>query len=181
MNESNSKPGRTSARKWLIFGLATLVVVFVPAASWSLRRAYYRNAAIAAIEKAGGWIDTRSAFDKPYWLSVIAEEFLPGRIDTIGFDRVSVTHEMAKHLAWLSETETLYLGNVTLPESSLSFVESMDELQTLLISHTALSDSELADLPANLKQLWLDGVEIGDEGLRHEWHCRCCFCAQFSQ
>ena len=172
MNESNGKPGRTSARKWLIFGLATLVVIFVAAASWNLRRAYYRNAAIAAIEKAGGWIDTRPAFDKPYWLSVIAEEFLPGRIDTIGFDRVGITHEMAKHLAWLSETKTLYLGDVTLSESSLSFAESMDELQTLLIRHAALPDSELADLPANLKELWLDGVEIGDEGLTHIFRYR---------
>jgi len=167
MSESNPRPPNASIGKWLAIGLTTLVVLFLVATSYGLRRARHRSAALVAIQDTGGWFWTRPAVDVPTWLHPVTDRWLSECIDTVGIRNEDLFTDMENLLPWLSETRMLHLESVALPATGLSFIESMDDLQGLRCDQTRLSNVDLEYLPANLDFLYMRGTGISDEGFQH--------------
>jgi len=138
-------------------GLIVLVLVIGAGLGWIVRSARIQREAVAAIERAHGWV----AYDfeclnrdgmaegkrwMPRWLE-----------DLIGVDYFS--HVTAVWL-WRSRTAT---------DATFAQVERLTQVQQLELAQSSISDADLAHLKGltSLSQLGLSGTRVTDAGLAH--------------
>jgi hypothetical protein len=156
---SHADPAPHPWRRYLRFsvrGLIVVVLVIGGGLGWVIREAHIQRDAVAAIEKAGGWVrydwEWRNGNSIPG-----GQPWAPGRlVDLIGVDYFG--HVVA---VWFWPS----LGT----DGTLVHVGRLTRLQMLFVSSPSVRGVGLAHLKglANLSGLDLSGSEVSDVGLAH--------------
>lgn len=172
-------PGRRhSARLGLAAFVATTLLV-AAVASWFVARHRERNAAIAAIEELGGWVEYGPMF--PDWIDRWGGDWLPQRLETVNLvyhytdkgkriEGTLATDEALPHVARLHGLRRLLLHQGQVTDKSLGYVKQLRGLEELFIwDGHRVGDAGVAHLTSlpRLRYLHLSNSRITDQSLRH--------------
>jgi len=157
-----SVQAKPSTRPWWSYvrfsvrGLIVLVLVIGGWLGWMVRSARIQRDAVAAIEKAGGWIKYDWEWSNrndipggkpwaPRWL-----------VDLIGVD-------------FFGHVTAVIIVSLPATDAAVAAVGRLRRLQVLVVSDSAVTDAGLVHLKGltNLSALILDGAHVTDAGLVH--------------
>ncbi len=175
-----SKPLAPPWRRFLRFsvrGLIVLVLLIGVWLGWLVRSARIQREAVAAIERAGGWIayDLEPSLGGAYleqkqwtssWLAnVIGVDYFR-HVCTVGVTPSGTAAELAQ-VGRLTRLKRLSLYGSFVSDAGLAHLRSLSELTFLDLSNTNVSDAGLAQLTdlTDLTHLELSSTRISDKGL----------------
>ena len=170
-------------RRWFQYSLRTLFIIttlVAIACSWyvcEMQKAAKRRAAIAEIEKQGGYVyyydasNPRTMGEPPRWFSLLrrlhGDEHL-GNAVIVGMSRPITDSELV-YLKGLTKLEHLYLVRLQVTDAGLIHLRDLTKLKGLWICGTQVTDAGLVNLEGltNLEYLDLNDTQITDAGLEH--------------
>ena len=155
--------------------LMLLVVVVAIPCSWlsvELKAAREQNAAVEAIQKAGGWVECNEGYD-PNGLVPVAlldgwQGFYFMNVTDVYFDEAKVGDSELEHLKGLPQLRFLALNGTSVSDAGLKHLKGFTQLESLFLEGTNVSDAGLEHLKGltQLKTLDLSRTKVSDEGVR---------------
>ncbi|MGD0900670.1 MAG: hypothetical protein ABR915_22790 [Thermoguttaceae bacterium] len=164
--------------QYSIRSLLVLTVAVAVPCSWlsrEMKRAREQKEAVAAIEKAGGYVShdyevgalgasiVGAEPPGPPWLrNLLGEEFLA----SVDYASPGTELESIKRLPQLRE---LYLAGARITDDGLAALGALTQLQVLILTGTGVSDAGLEHIRGlrQLQVLWLGRTGVTDSGLAH--------------
>jgi internalin A len=160
--------------------LIVLVLLIGAGLGWMVRSARIQRDAVAAIEKAGGWVkydwecSNRNDIPggKPWapgWLvDLIGVDFF-GHVTAVWFNRGAADDAAIVELGRLSQLQSLDLAASPVSDAGLAHLKRLPNLSSLKLCSRNVSDTGLAHLKGftHLAELDLSGTQITDAGLAH--------------
>lgn len=89
----------------------------------------------------------------------------PDDLGTISFNECQIEDFQLKHLQHLTGLKCLSLKNTNVSEFGLYFLQGLNKLTTINLSKTPTNDRGLGYLPLNLRNVYLAGTAISNEGV----------------
>ena len=177
-----AKPASRPWRRFLRFhlrGLVLLVLVIGVWLGWLARSARTQREAVAAIERANGWIgydlesssgvaDLGQKQSASRWLADLIGVDYFRHVCTVGVTPTGTGAELA-HVGRLTRLKRLSLYGSFVSDGGLAHLQSLTELTFLDLSNTNVSDAGLAHLTdlTDLMHLELSSTRVSDKGLVH--------------
>jgi hypothetical protein len=173
---------RKSWRRWLrvtVRGLIVLVLVMGAGLGWWVRNVRIQREAVAAIERAGGWVQYDWGWTGNETLQNLAPWAPHWLWDTLGADYVArashvsfsdrVSDKELVHVGRLPELVFLYLTSENISDAGLVHLKDLTKLSELDLYYAQVTDSGLAHLKGmtKLSTLTLCSSRITDAGLVH--------------
>jgi hypothetical protein len=189
-------------RRWLRFGLRTLLALMVLAAiplAWKVNRAHKQRRAIAAIEQAGGTAafdmatyfggpepaGMRDRFGREFFDDVVRVELveptseapfahLPNLVSLSDLTLHGDFQEESLLILRQLDLRALSLSTPTLSEQTMVSIESLPNLESLLLVSEDLTDAKLARLLDRLPQvktLHVASTQLTDASLSRLARC----------
>jgi internalin A len=193
---AHGKPGGavpSNRGRWGFLLVASLLTIVLGSIAWrwyapKAREVRQQRAAVAAVEAAGGWI--QSEVTSPAWIRrILGTDFY---VTYIQIRLKNATDDAVAHLPALSPThvavedgtgitdmglhflgkcgrlEGLALPRARITDAGLVQLKTLSRLQHLDLSHTPITGVGLAELQGRpLRELRLDATQVTDAGLRH--------------
>lgn len=161
-------------RRWLLYGLRTLVVVLLLACVgrvWitvTLQPVKKERAAAAAITAFGGSVswtspDSQGESPRPGWLRTLLGDDFYAHPDT-----VAVSSDAAmEYLGQLRQVRRLILEGTLITDAGFEHLKDVSQLEVLHITGTPVTETGLAHLRGltQLRELWLMDTQVTDAGL----------------
>ena len=177
MNESG---GRVKSRRWLRFGLRTLLILLTVGCVWLaivFNQCRRQLRAVEAIEQAGGLVGFDYQFDAgkkavpspgPPWLRwIVGDELFrtPVHVEIRG-DGIDDAF-LAEHLPGVRSAESLSTQSDGITDSALSSISRLSGVKMLHLNSTKISDAGLAHIERmkELVVLGLDSPNLTDAGV----------------
>ena len=182
-----SRPSTSLRRDWLRFSVRSLLVLVLVVGSllgWLIYRVRAQCEAVAAIQKAGGFVVYRwkwrnGSVDRlgkpgvPGWLlQWLGPDFFYGvkRVDLVADFGDGADDRLMIRVAQLRDLEALNLhGDKDVTDVGLAHFEGLNQLRALDLSKSGVKDAGLIHLKGltNLWYLSLDDTGVTDAGLSH--------------
>jgi Leucine Rich repeat len=184
MANMTAKPISHSRRRHLRFsvrGLLVLVVIIAVWLGWIVRSAHVQRDAVAAIQKAGGYVSydaetpagipAGNAWTPRWVMDFIGVDYFD-HVDFAGQDFQSTAAESAIVLAQvgrLTRIRCLHFSQSAVSGPLLIHLRGLTSLDELDLSETKINDAGLEHLKGltSLTDLWLDQTPVTDAGLVH--------------
>jgi hypothetical protein len=161
-------------------GLIVLVLLIGAGVGWIVRSARIQRDAVAAIQKAGGYVgygwaeSNRDEFAEkalaPKWLvDVIGVDFF-GHVTSVCVWLEQAANDGAiVEVGRLTQLGRLQLVGSFVSDGGLAHLKGLTKLSYLYLSKTRVSDAGLAHLKGltKLKFVYLSGTQVTDAGLTH--------------
>ncbi len=177
------QPKPVSRRWWArlrfsIRGQIVGILILGGCLGWLARGARTQREAVAAIEKAGGWVrynwqqEGRNSLTRPPWVTERMVDWLGvnyfGHVTYVGLGPGGSDAEMTK-IGHLSGLEQLDLGGSPVTDAGLSCVSNLSNLRGLALDGAAITDAGLMQLRRlhRLRFLVLRNNAVTNVGLKH--------------
>ena len=177
-------PPKSVSRRWWarlrfsIRGQIVGILIVSGCLGWLVNGARTQREAVAAIEKAGGWVrydwqdEGRNSLARPPWVTEWMVDWLGvdsfGHVTYVILGPGGSDAEMTK-IGHLSELEQLDLGGSRVTDAGLSSVSNLSNLRGLALDGNAITDAGLMPLRGlhRLRSLVLRNTAVTDAGLKH--------------
>jgi predicted negative regulator of RcsB-dependent stress response len=164
-------------RRWYQFSLKTLLVVLTllclgPGGyvAYEQRKAREQKAAVEAIEKLGGKVETNNKVPgrSPMLRQILGDESV-GNVVSVTLNDTDVTDAGLVHLSGLKGLKHLSLNKTQVTDAGLQHLSGLKELTYLCLDGRQMTESGLRHLAGlkELKYLQLQDPELTDAGLVH--------------
>lgn len=165
---------RTSVR-----ALMLLILLVGGGLGWLVHRAHQQRDAVAAIQRAGGYVEYDWQFRGGVPVSNGAPQYPRWIVDGVGVDYFSnvvsvflegeVSDAEMAHVGHLGRLERLTMEGSTVTDAMLAHLVGLTRLNTLELNGTQVGDAGLARLKAltSLEILSLGGTRTSDSGMAH--------------
>ncbi len=170
--------------RWYQYSIRTLFIIttlFAIACSWyayEMQKAAKRRAAIAEIEKLGGWVRyydanrSKKLGEPPAWYSWLrklhGDEYL-GNVVVVSFVVANeLTDDGLVHLKELTSVESVQLGFTPITDDGLVHLKGLVYLKELTLIDPTITDDGLVHLKGlkNLESLDLVCMQVTEEGVK---------------
>jgi len=170
---------RRSYRRFSVRGLIVLVLAIGGWLGWIVRSARVQREAVAAIQRAGGWVWYDWQYDHGRFIPA-GKPWAPGwLVDRLGDDyfghvvyaavNEGGSDAVLSHIGHLSRLEDLELVMAPVTDDGLSRIRGLNNLRRLSINSAAVSDAGLAHLGGlkSLEHLILCETGVTGSGLAY--------------
>ena len=176
--EPQSHPWRRYLR-FSVRGLLVLVVVVGGGLGWIVREARIQRKAVAAIEKAEGfvkyeweWRDGKNISGGKPWaprwvVDLIGADYF-GHVTHVGWaGPLRLPDTVLAEVGRLNQLQRLWLNNASVTDAGLEHFKGLTKLSDLRLNRTQVTDAGLEHLKGltKLSDLWLDRTQVTDAGV----------------